>query len=647
MRSGPVSGASSPRVRRPCARRSPPGPPATSARSPSCSSPREAADRHPEIVDAGRGGRRRRRTSPAARSSPALSQTVTPQGMVAVCGFLDVPLADVARRARPRWSPCSPTCATPATPAPSSARPTPPAPTPWSSPTRRSTRTTPSACGPAPAACCTCRSSSASRSASPLADAARAPGCSVLAADGAGERDLDEADDAGPLGRARPPGCSATRRGACPPRRVALCDEAVRVPIHGRAESLNLATAAAVCLYASRPRPAPLTAPSPLRHVAMSGLSRDRRRPDTARLRPTVGALDSAPATRPRLRESCPHRTSPTTRSRSRRCSPRRSTRRSPTALAAIAAAADLDALKEARLAHAGDRVAAGPGQPRDRRAAAAGQGRGRQAGRRGARPDQAGARGAAGRARGRARRARAGRGDRRRHAAVGPRAAGRAAPADHDPGARRRHLRRDGLGGRRGSRGRGRVVQLRRAEPRPRPPGALDAGHVLRRPGRARRRAAHAHLAGADPHAAHARAAGLRHLPGQGLPHRRARRDALAGVPPGRGPRRRRGHHDGPPQGHARPLRRRRCSATGSTTRLRPSYFPFTEPSAEIDLQCFVCRGASVGDPDNPCRTCSSEGWIEWGGCGMVNPRVLRRGRRRPRASTAASRSAWASSAR
>ena len=58
--------------------------------------------------------------------------------------------------------------------------------------------------------------------------------------------------------------------------------------------------------------------------------------------------------------------------------------------------------------------------------------------------------------------------------------------------------------------------------------------------------------------------------------------------------------------------------------TRLRPSYFPFTEPSAELDFQCFVCRGESVGNPENPCRTCSSEGWIEWGGCGMVNPRVL-----------------------
>jgi len=58
--------------------------------------------------------------------------------------------------------------------------------------------------------------------------------------------------------------------------------------------------------------------------------------------------------------------------------------------------------------------------------------------------------------------------------------------------------------------------------------------------------------------------------------------------------------------------------------TRMRPNYFPFTEPSAEVDLECFVCHGASVGNPDRPCRTCKSEGWIEWGGCGVVNPRVL-----------------------
>ncbi|WP_418062897.1 phenylalanine--tRNA ligase subunit alpha [Pimelobacter simplex] len=57
-----------------------------------------------------------------------------------------------------------------------------------------------------------------------------------------------------------------------------------------------------------------------------------------------------------------------------------------------------------------------------------------------------------------------------------------------------------------------------------------------------------------------------------------------------------------------------------GITTRFRPSYFPFTEPSAEVDLICFVCRGV---DSDQ-CRTCRGEGWIEWGGCGIVNPRVL-----------------------
>ncbi|RJL33955.1 phenylalanine--tRNA ligase subunit alpha [Bailinhaonella thermotolerans] len=61
-----------------------------------------------------------------------------------------------------------------------------------------------------------------------------------------------------------------------------------------------------------------------------------------------------------------------------------------------------------------------------------------------------------------------------------------------------------------------------------------------------------------------------------------------------------------------------------GITTRFRPHYFPFTEPSAEVDLLCFVCRGASANPGSPACRTCKSEGWIEWGGCGMVNPRVL-----------------------
>jgi phenylalanyl-tRNA synthetase alpha chain len=59
-----------------------------------------------------------------------------------------------------------------------------------------------------------------------------------------------------------------------------------------------------------------------------------------------------------------------------------------------------------------------------------------------------------------------------------------------------------------------------------------------------------------------------------------------------------------------------------GITTRFRPSYFPFTEPSAEVDMVCFVCRG--VAGAVESCRTCRGEGWIEWGGCGVVNPRVL-----------------------
>ncbi|RLV50308.1 phenylalanine--tRNA ligase subunit alpha [Nocardioides mangrovicus] len=59
-----------------------------------------------------------------------------------------------------------------------------------------------------------------------------------------------------------------------------------------------------------------------------------------------------------------------------------------------------------------------------------------------------------------------------------------------------------------------------------------------------------------------------------------------------------------------------------GIRTRFRPSYFPFTEPSAEMDMVCFVCRGEEPAV--ETCRTCRGEGWIELGGCGVVNPRVL-----------------------
>ena len=51
--------------------------------------------------------------------------------------------------------------------------------------------------------------------------------------------------------------------------------------------------------------------------------------------------------------------------------------------------------------------------------------------------------------------------------------------------------------------------------------------------------------------------------------------------------------------------------------SRLRPAYFPFTEPSGEFEVTCVLCRGEG-------CRTCSQTGWIELGGCGMVHPNVL-----------------------
>ncbi|GHB09734.1 phenylalanine--tRNA ligase subunit alpha [Salinicola rhizosphaerae] len=51
---------------------------------------------------------------------------------------------------------------------------------------------------------------------------------------------------------------------------------------------------------------------------------------------------------------------------------------------------------------------------------------------------------------------------------------------------------------------------------------------------------------------------------------------------------------------------------------RFRPSYFPFTEPSAEVDIQCVMCQGEG-------CRVCSHSGWLEVLGCGMVHPEVFR----------------------
>ena len=56
------------------------------------------------------------------------------------------------------------------------------------------------------------------------------------------------------------------------------------------------------------------------------------------------------------------------------------------------------------------------------------------------------------------------------------------------------------------------------------------------------------------------------------------------------------------------------------SEIRFRPSFFPFTEPSAEVDVRCFLCAGAG-------CRACKQSGWLEILGSGMVHPQVLRNG--------------------
>lgn len=58
---------------------------------------------------------------------------------------------------------------------------------------------------------------------------------------------------------------------------------------------------------------------------------------------------------------------------------------------------------------------------------------------------------------------------------------------------------------------------------------------------------------------------------------------------------------------------------------RFRPSYFPFTEPSAEVDISCVMCSG-------NGCRVCGHSGWLEVMGCGMVHPKVLEQGGVNPR---------------
>jgi phenylalanyl-tRNA synthetase alpha chain len=56
---------------------------------------------------------------------------------------------------------------------------------------------------------------------------------------------------------------------------------------------------------------------------------------------------------------------------------------------------------------------------------------------------------------------------------------------------------------------------------------------------------------------------------------------------------------------------------------RFRPSFFPFTEPSAEVDISCFMCRGTGAC-AGQACRVCKETGWVEILGCGMIDPAVF-----------------------
>lgn len=207
----------------------------------------EAAARHPEIVEAAVAAGARV-VEVSDRAAAALSDTVTPQGLVAVCDLLDVAL-DVALAGSPRLVAVAAGVADPgnagtvirvadaagadavlfagATVDPHNGK---------------AVRASTGSVFHLPLA--------RDRDAAAVLAACRAAGLSVLVADGAGELDLHSAAAAEVLARPAAWVFGGEAHGV-PPAVSAAADHRVRVPIHGRAESLNLATAAAVCLYAS------------------------------------------------------------------------------------------------------------------------------------------------------------------------------------------------------------------------------------------------------------------------------------------------------------------------------------------------------------------------------------------------------------
>ncbi|MEU6330025.1 MULTISPECIES: TrmH family RNA methyltransferase [unclassified Streptomyces] len=207
----------------------------------------EAAERHTEIVEAARAAGVRVHFADD-RTVADISQTVTPQGLLGVCGFLDSPFEEILA-ARPQLIAVLANVRDPGNAG------------------------TVLRCADAAGADAvvltdasvdlynpkSVRASVGSLFHLPVAvgvpvervvSGLRAAGVRILAADGAGDRDLDAELDTGSMG-----GPTAWVFGneawGLPEETRALADAVVRVPIHGRAESLNLATAAAVCLYAS------------------------------------------------------------------------------------------------------------------------------------------------------------------------------------------------------------------------------------------------------------------------------------------------------------------------------------------------------------------------------------------------------------
>lgn len=208
----------------------------------------EAAERHHDIVaTAGKQGAKLTLATPELVAS--LSETVTPQGLIGVCRFLDVPLAEFLAEHRPQLVAILAHVRDPGNAG------------------------TVIRCADAAGADLVVvtaesvdvynpkavRASAGSLFHVPVAvevtaqdavGALRAAGLRILAADGTGAADLDDELDAGTL--VRPTAwLFGNEAWGLPEGLLTLADEAVRVPIHGRAESLNLATAAAVCLYSS------------------------------------------------------------------------------------------------------------------------------------------------------------------------------------------------------------------------------------------------------------------------------------------------------------------------------------------------------------------------------------------------------------